>query len=136
MKSTQSLLSFVSAIALAVIVSACGSDSGTSPSNGTLVVEDVVIGTGATAVSGDQVTVTYVGTFTDGRQFDAGTFPFRLGTGAVIAGFDQGVTGMRVGGRRKITVPPNLGYGSQGSGPIPGNTTIKFDLTLVSIVGK
>jgi len=136
MKSTQSLLRLFSLLALAAIIPACGSDSGTSPSNGTLVVEDVVIGTGATAVAGDQVTVTYVGTFTDGRTFDSGTFPFRLGTGAVIAGFDQGVTGMRVGGRRRVTVPPNLGYGSQGSGPIPGNTTIKFDLTLVSIVGK
>jgi len=136
MKSTQSLLRLVSAIALAAILPACGSDSGTGPSNGTLGVEDVVIGTGATAVAGDQVTVSYVGTFTDGRTFDSGTFPFRLGTGSVIAGFDQGVTGMRVGGRRRITVPPNLGYGSQGTNGIPGNTTLKFDITLLSIVGK
>lgn len=136
MKLTKTHFGFISAFALAGMLTACGSDSSTSPSNGTLVVEDLVVGTGATAVSGDTVTVTYVGTFTNGTQFDAGTFSFRLGANQVIAGFDQGITGMRVGGRRRLTIPPNLGYGSQANGSIPGNSTLRFDVTLNSIAGK
>jgi FKBP-type peptidyl-prolyl cis-trans isomerase len=122
---------------MAVIAGAgCGSDQPTSPEVTSLVIEDLVVGTGATAVAGDTVTVTYVGTFLDGRQFDAGTFPFRLGAGQVIAGFDQGVTGMRVGGRRRLTIPANLAYGSSGNGSIPPNTPLRFEVQLVSIVGK
>ena len=130
MKLTKTHFGLISAFALAVMLPACGSDSSSSPSNGTLSVEDVVVGGGALAVAGDTVTVNYVGTFTNGTQFDAGTFAFRLGANQVIAGFDQGVTGMRVGGRRRLTIPPNLGYGSQANGPIPGNSTLKFDITL------
>jgi FKBP-type peptidyl-prolyl cis-trans isomerase FkpA len=94
------------------------------------------VGTGATAVAGDDVTVRYVGTFLDGRQFDAGSFPFRLGTGAVIPGFDQGVTGMRVGGRRRVTIPADLAYGSRGQGSIPPNTPLRFEIELLAIAGK
>ncbi len=136
MKLTKTCFGLISAFALAGMLTACGSDNSTSPSNGTLGVEDLVIGTGATAVSGDTVTVAYVGTLTNGTQFDAGTFSFRLGANQVIAGFDQGITGMRVGGKRRLTIPPNLGYGSQANGSIPGNSTLKFDVTLVSIAGK
>ena len=136
MKLTKTHFGLISAFALAGMLTACASDSSTSPSNGTLGVEELVTGTGATAVSGDTVTVTYVGTFTNGTQFDAGTFSFRLGANQVIAGFDQGITGMRVGGKRRLTIPPNLGYGSQANGSIPGNSTLKFDVTLVSIAGK
>lgn len=136
MKLTKTPFGSISAFVLAAMLTACGSDTSTSPSNGTLTVEDVVIGNGATAVSGDTVTVSYVGTFTNGTQFDAGTFSFRLGANQVIAGFDQGITGMRVGGKRRLTIPPNLGYGSQANGSIPGNSTLKFDVTLVSIAGK
>jgi len=138
MKITTKFLRFLPVLALAGILPGCGSDSGSSPSEATgLVKEDVTVGTGATAVNGDRVTVSYVGSFTDGRTFDQGTFSFTLGTGAVIPGFDQGVNGMRVGGRRRITVPPSLGYGSQGSPPtIPGNATLRFDITLISILGK
>ena len=135
MKLSRSSLGFVSVFALAAFIPACGSTS-TSPSSGTLTIEDVTIGTGATAASGDTVTVSYVGTLTNGTQFDAGTFSFRLGANQVIPGFDQGVVGMRVGGRRRLTIPPNLGYGSQANGPIPANSTLKFDITLVSIAGK
>ena len=135
MKLSRSSLGFVSVFALAAFIPACGSTS-TSPSSGTLTIEDVTIGTGATAASGDTVTVSYVGTLTNGTQFDAGTFSFRLGANQVIQGFDQGVVGMRVGGRRRLTIPPNLGYGSQANGPIPANSTLKFDITLVSIAGK
>jgi FKBP-type peptidyl-prolyl cis-trans isomerase len=136
MKLTKTHFGLVSAFALALMLPACGSSTPTSPSTGELIKEDVTIGTGALAASGDTVTVSYVGTLTNGTQFDAGTFSFRLGANQVIAGFDQGVTGMRVGGRRRLTIPPNLGYGSQANGPIPGNSTLKFDITLISIAGK
>jgi FKBP-type peptidyl-prolyl cis-trans isomerase len=135
---------FVVVLAL-LAMAACGGDgeSTTSPSagGGSLVVEDLVVGTGATAASGDTVSVHYLGTFTDGRKFDSsydrGTpYTFRLGTGAVIPGFDQGVTGMKVGGKRRLTIPPSLAYGSAGSGSIPPNTTIVFEVELVSIAGK
>jgi FKBP-type peptidyl-prolyl cis-trans isomerase len=121
---------------------ACGgsSDSSTLPDNTggitTLQVEDLIVGTGATAASGDTVNVTYVGTLLNGQVFDQGSFPFRLGSGAVIPGFDQGVTGMKVGGRRRLTIPPALAYGAAGNGPVPPNSTIRFQVDLVSIVGK
>ena len=131
------------ALSALVALAACGGDSGTTgtPVTGTLQIEDLVIGTGATAVSGDTVSVNYVGTLTNGTKFDAsadhgGPYSFRLGTGAVIPGFDQGVTGMKVGGKRRLTIPPNLAYGSTGQGSIPPNATIIFEVDLVSIAGK
>ena len=125
-------------VAAAFLVAACGDgNEATGPQITTLTIEDLVVGTGATAVAGDTVTVRYVGMFLDGRQFDSGTLPpFRLGTGAVIAGFDQGVTGMRVGGRRRVTVPSELAYGARGQGPIPPNTPLRFEIELLSIAGK
>ncbi|HET7746348.1 MAG TPA: FKBP-type peptidyl-prolyl cis-trans isomerase [Vicinamibacteria bacterium] len=130
-------------LSLVLLLAGCGGDD--SPSGpttaGQLVVEDLVVGTGATAAAGDTVTVHYVGAFLDGRVFDSsvsrGTpYTFRLGAGAVIQGFDQGVTGMRVGGRRRLTIPPHLAYGSTGSGPIPPNTTIRFEIELIGIAGR
>ncbi len=132
MKPTKNFFRLISSLALAALLPACGS---TSPS-GTLGVEDLVVGAGPVLVSGDTVTVTYVGTLTNGTQFDAGTFTFRVGAGAVIKGWDEGLPGMRVGGTRRLTVPPNLGYGSQGNGAIPANSTLKFDITLLAIAGK
>lgn len=129
-------------VLILLALAACGGDSGTSPSGGgTLVSTDVVVGTGATAVSGDTVTVHYIGTFTNGTKFDSSydrnqPFSFQLGTGQVIAGFDQGVTGMKVGGKRRLTIPPSLAYGSTGQGSIPPNTTIVFEVDLLSIAGK
>lgn len=120
----------------------CGGDSGTQPSSGgQLVVEDITVGTGATAVSGDTVSVHYIGTFLDGSKFDSSydrgqPFSFRVGAGQVIAGWDQGVPGMKVGGRRRLTIPPDLAYGSRGSGPIPPNATLRFEVELLSIAGK
>ena len=133
MKMTKTLFGQLTALALAVALPACGS---TSPSEGTLGVEDLTIGTGATVVTGDTVTVTYVGTLTSGTQFDAGTFTFRVGAGTVIKGWDQGLVGMRVGGKRRLTVPPSLAYGSQAQNGIPANSTLKFDIVLLAIAGK
>jgi FKBP-type peptidyl-prolyl cis-trans isomerase FkpA len=106
-----------------------------------LEIVDTTVGTGATAVAGDTVTVNYVGTLTNGTKFDSSydrgqPYTFKLGANQVIAGFDQGVTGMRVGGKRKVTIPPSLGYGINPNGPIPGNSTLIFDIELMSIAGK
>ena len=89
-----------------------------------LVVEDIEVGDGPEAASGNQVEVHYVGVaWSDGQQFDASwdrndPFRFGLGQGQVIAGWDQGVAGMKVGGRRRISIPPHLGYGAQGAGGV------------------
>ena len=131
----------LTALGLLIALVGCGSDTPTSPDTGTLVSEDLVVGTGATAVAGDTVTVNYIGTFTNGTKFDSSydrgqPYTFQVGVGNVIAGFDQGVIGMKVGGKRRLTIPPSLAYGSQGNGSIPPNATLKFDIDLVSIQGK
>jgi FKBP-type peptidyl-prolyl cis-trans isomerase len=105
-----------------------------------LVVRDVVVGEGAEVVPGAQVEAKYVGAFYEtGEVFDASwrisperTLPFEAGGGNLIPGFDQGVLGMREGGRREIVVPSDLGYGSQGTGPIPPNSTLVFVVDVVS----
>jgi len=100
---------------------------------------DEVIGTGAVAVAGDSVTVNYVGTFTDGTVFDAsanhGTtgFTFNLGAGQVIKGWDEGIVGMKEGGKRKLVIPPSLGYGANDYGSIPGNSTLVFEVELLKV---
>ncbi len=100
--------------------------------------EDLVVGSGDEAVSGKTVTVNYVGTFTDGTKFDASAdhgqpFSFTLGAGQVIQGWDQGVAGMKVGGKRKLTVPPELGYGPNDYGSIPGGSTLVFEIELLKV---
>lgn len=134
MRTLKKFASFAALLALAAFVPACG----TEPSDGTLTIEDLVVGTGASVVAGDTIVVTYVGTLTDGTQFDANTtgYPVRIGVGQVIKGWDQGLIGMRVGGKRRLTIPPNLGYGSQASEKIPANSTLKFDIGLLAIAGK
>lgn len=104
----------------------------------TLQRQDLVEGTGREAVNGSTVTVHYVGTFVDGKEFDSsvrrGTpFSFKLGSGQVIQGWEQGVQGMKVGGKRILTVPPSLGYGPNDYGPIPGNSTLIFDIELLKV---
>ena len=105
-----------------------------------LVVEDLEVGDGDEAVQGRAVEVHYVGVaWSDGRQFDASwdrndPFRFGLGQGQVIAGWDQGVVGMRVGGRRRITIPPHLGYGDRGAGGvIKGGETLVFVVDLLAV---
>ena len=124
-----------------MLVAGCGGGGMEAPSGGGLVVQDIVVGTGATAVAGDLLTVHYVGTLTSGTKFDSSydrnqPYTFRLGAGAVIAGWDQGVAGMRVGGKRRLTIPPSLGYGNQQNGHIPPNSTLVFEIELLSIAGK
>jgi FKBP-type peptidyl-prolyl cis-trans isomerase len=104
--------------------------------------EDIVVGTGPAAKVGDTVSVHYTGTLEDGTKFDSsvdrGTpFEFTLGQGKVIPGWDEGIQGMQVGGKRKLTIPPDLGYGASGYPPvIPANATLIFDVELLSINGK
>ena len=104
-----------------------------------LTIEDTVIGTGAEAKAGQSVTVHYTGMFPDGRKFDSSLdrrdpFVFMLGAGMVIKGWDDGVQGMKVGGKRKLTVPPHMGYGERGAGGvIPPNATLVFEVELLGV---
>ena len=136
------------AILVAVLsLAGCGGGGGGS-SSGTVVVAnpsqfsatDVVLGTGTEAATGKTATVTYTGwlysdTATDhkGTQFDTGTFSFTLGANQVIAGFDQGVTGMKVGGKRTLLIPSSLGYGASGKNAIPANAGLVFDVALTAV---
>ena len=96
--------------------------------------EDLASGDGPEVKDGDKVTVDYVGSFPDGKTFDKGEFDFTVGAGIVIQGFDMMVTGMKKGGRRKATIPPEFGYGARGAGKtIPPMATLVFDVTVVSI---
>jgi FKBP-type peptidyl-prolyl cis-trans isomerase len=99
---------------------------------------DITPGTGAVATSGKKVTVNYTGWLTSGKKFDSSVgkqpFTFKLGAGEVIQGWDDGVAGMKVGGKRQLRIPPNLGYGSQGAGGvIPPNATLIFDVQLLDV---
>jgi FKBP-type peptidyl-prolyl cis-trans isomerase len=104
-----------------------------------LQIEDQVVGTGDEAVAGKQVRVHYTGTFEDGRTFDSSVprgepFQFRLGAGQVIKGWDQGVAGMKVGGKRRLVIPSDLAYGSRGAGGvIPPDTTLVFEVELLGV---
>ena len=106
---------------------------------GQLKVEDVKVGDGTEAVAGKLVTVHYTGTLTDGKKFDSSVdrkqpFQFRLGAGNVIPGWEQGVSGMKVGGQRKLIIPSQLGYGERGAGGvIPPNATLLFDIELLKV---
>jgi FKBP-type peptidyl-prolyl cis-trans isomerase len=95
-------------------------------------------GEGELASPGQQVTVHYTGWLTDGRKFDSSRdrgepFTFNLGARQVIAGWDEGVAGMKVGGRRRLVIPPDLGYGSRGVGPIPPGATLLFNVELLGV---
>jgi FKBP-type peptidyl-prolyl cis-trans isomerase FkpA len=108
-------------------------------SDSDLKIEDVAVGSGDEAVHGKTVTVHYTGWLTDGTKFDSSLdrgqpFSFPLGGGRVIQGWEQGVTGMRIGGQRRLTIPPHLGYGARGAGNvIPPNATLIFDVQLLGV---
>ncbi len=100
---------------------------------------DLVVGTGVEAIAGKKVSVHYTGTLTNGSKFDSShdrkePFVFKLGGGQVIKGWDQGVAGMRVGGKRKLVIPPELAYGSRGFPPvIPPGSTLVFEVELLDV---
>ena len=104
-----------------------------------LEIEDQIVGDGDEAVAGQTVEVHYTGWLTDGTKFDSShdrdqTFSFKLGGGQVIAGWDQGVAGMKIGGARKLTIPPEMGYGERGAGGvIPPNATLIFKVELIGL---
>lgn len=103
-----------------------------------LIVNDTVVGTGDTAQTGDRVIVHYTGKFTNGDVFDSSLsrgepLQFVLGSGMVIKGWDEGLVGMKVGGKRTLTIPPELGYGMKNVGPIPAGSTLIFDVELLKV---
>lgn len=136
-------LSLSVSVAVLLAASGCGSSGSTTPTSSAPFTQiDVTVGTGATATAGNTIRVSYTGWLYDaaktngkGTQFDTSTsYSFILGVGNVIKGWDQGVVGMKVGGTRRLTIPPELAYGnaSPGSG-IPANATLVFDVTLLSV---
>lgn len=146
-------LASICLLATTLSLSACGGDSAPAttptppPPTGpaTLQITDLVIGTGQEATGSVTVTTHYTvwlydpaGADSKGRRVQSSTdsgnpFAFRLGTNAVIAGFEQGVIGMRAGGKRRLIVPPSLAYGSAGAGSIPGNSWLVFEIDLLSL---
>lgn len=112
-------------------------NSQTQASN--LKIEDIQVGTGKEVVSGDNIVIHYKGTLTDGTTFDSSydrgePFETQIGVGQVIKGWDEGVVGMKVGGKRKLTIPPEMGYGNRAVGPIPANSTLIFEVELVDVL--
>ncbi|PZP33339.1 MAG: peptidylprolyl isomerase [Roseateles depolymerans] len=140
------------ALSTGLLLSACGrssTDTEAAARQGwddvtALSTVDAVVGTGASAEAGKQASVTYTGWLYDktapeqkGKQFDSNAggaaFTFTVGAGQVIPGWDQGVAGMKVGGKRRLVIPASLGYGTGGSGPIPGGAALVFDVELTAI---
>jgi FKBP-type peptidyl-prolyl cis-trans isomerase FkpA len=141
-------LPLIAAFAALLSLSACGGGGSSSSSSSSVAVAnpaaftktDTVLGTGVEAAAGKVVTVSYTGwlysaTASDnkGAQFDTGSFSFTLGAGQVISGFDQGVLGMKVGGKRTLLIPSSMGYGASGSGAIPPNAGLVFEVTLSAV---
>jgi FKBP-type peptidyl-prolyl cis-trans isomerase len=133
---------FLSAVVVfSMIGSGCSSDDSPTGPEAPLSTQELTLGTGATAVAGDVLTVHFIGSLQDGTVFESSyrlgqPYQFRLGVGQVIAGWDQGIPGMKVGGKRRLIIPPSLAYGSRGQNQIPPNATLQFDVELVAIAGK
>ena len=145
---TRRLLPLLFFFAVLATVSGCGSNNKSGPTKVTgqptttasgLQYWDIVIGSGALAAPGATVKVHYTGWLTSGDKFDSSVdrgepFSFQLGAGQVIKGWDEGVAGMKVGGKRQLRIPPALGYGAQGAGSaIPPNATLIFDVELLDV---
>jgi FKBP-type peptidyl-prolyl cis-trans isomerase len=112
-------------------------DNVTTTADG-LQMQDLTVGTGQEVKSGDTVTVNYLGTLENGTKFDSSydrnqSFTTQIGVGQVIKGWDEGIVGMKVGGKRKLIIPPSLGYGNQAAGSIPPNSTLVFEVELLSV---
>jgi FKBP-type peptidyl-prolyl cis-trans isomerase FkpA len=146
MKPKSPVLALLFAASLAVFgLSACGGggggDSSVAVANpAAFSTTGTVLGTGLDAVTGKTVTVSYTGWLystsaanNKGSQFDSGSFSFTLGQNQVISGFEQGVLGMKVGGKRTVLIPSSLGYGSSGNKGIPPNAGLVFDITLIAV---
>jgi FKBP-type peptidyl-prolyl cis-trans isomerase len=152
MRRRYTTLGAVLAVGTALFLSACNKQNGAGASNTTLTASNAPVvttpsglqyqiiqpGTGAAAMAGQKVTVNYTGWLTDGTKFDSSLdrnqpFQFTLGAGQVIKGWDEGVAGMKVGEKRKLTIPSDLGYGPSGQGSIPPNSTLIFDVELLGV---
>jgi FKBP-type peptidyl-prolyl cis-trans isomerase FkpA len=133
------LIAYMAYRAIFKIDQSTSSPGSSIQSDSGLVIEDLEVGDGAQAKSGDKVSVHYTGWLTNGTKFDSSIdrgrpFEFTLGAGGVIQGWDEGVAGMKVGGKRKLTIPPELAYGAQDSGGvIPPNATLVFEIELLGI---
>jgi len=126
----------VSWVSMRIKASVLGAEAMTTQSG--LRYEDIVVGTGPSPQSGQEVTVHYTGALEDGTKFDSSLdrgqpFKFKIGVGQVIKGWDEGVMTMKVGGKRKLVIPPQLGYGRRGGGPIPPNSTLVFEVELLDV---
>lgn len=137
------LSAFLLIVAGIVYISLTGRDAeppvASTPIANGLQTEDIVIGDGQAAKKGDLVSVHYTGWLLDGTKFDSSLdrgqpFQFTIGEGRVIKGWDEGVPGMQIGGIRKLTIPPDLAYGPTGSGAIPPNATLVFEVELLEII--
>ncbi|MFO0594333.1 MAG: FKBP-type peptidyl-prolyl cis-trans isomerase [Myxococcaceae bacterium] len=119
----------------AMYAASLGVDLSASTKLAAMYFRDVTVGSGAEAKSGNLVTMRYTGWLANGTQFDsnqASGFQFQVGAGDVIQGWDLGVVGMKVGGERQLIIPPSMGYGASGNGPIPPNAILVFKVTMMS----
>ena len=127
----------IPAMIVMILIAGCSKDK--EAMNGELIIEDLKVGEGSEVVKYNIVTVNYTGWLTDGTKFDSslnpGRSPFRftVGGGQVIKGWDEGLIGMKAGGKRKLTIPPSMGYGNQDMGVIPSNSTLIFEIDLLII---
>ena len=127
----------IPAMIVMILIAGCSKDK--EAMNGELIIEDLKVGEGSEVVKYNIVTVNYTGWLTDGTKFDSslnpGRSPFRftVGGGQVIKGWDEGLIGMKAGGKRKLTIPPSMGYGNQDMGVIPPNSTLIFEIYLLII---
>ena len=125
------------ALALFMLMAGCSKED--KVMDGELTIEDIIVGEGTEAVKHSIVTVNYTGWLEDGSKFDSSLNPgrepyrFTVGAGQVIQGWDQGIPGMKIGGKRKLTIPPSMGYGNRDNGAIPANSVLIFEVDLLVV---